>query len=65
MGRARCAREIMKLLNDAKEKKLTLVTTEKDYYRLKALKLKKINYISVDLKIIKKTAFINEILKRL
>lgn len=57
--------EIMKLLNDAKEKKLTLVTTEKDYYRLKALKLKKINYISVDLKIIKKTAFINEILKRL
>ncbi len=57
--------EIMKLLNDAKEKKLTLVTTEKDYYRLKALKLKKINYISVDLKITKKTAFINEILKRL
>ncbi len=57
--------EIKKLINDAKEKKLTLVTTEKDYYRLKSLKLKKIKYISVELKIIKKTAFINEIMKRL
>ena len=57
--------EIRRLINDAKKNKLTLVTTEKDFYRLKALKLPKINYISVDLIIKNKYLFDNEILKRL
>ena len=57
--------EIRTLINDAKKNKLTLVTTEKDFYRLKALKLPKINYISVDLIIRDKYLFNNEILKRL
>ena len=55
--------EIQKLINEAKKNKLTLVTTEKDFYRLKALKLSKINYISVDLKIDNEKKFNNEILK--
>ena len=55
--------EIRTLINDAKKSKLTLVTTEKDFYRLKAFKLPKVNYISVDLIIKNKSSFNNEILK--
>ena len=57
--------EIRTLINDAKKNKLSLVTTEKDFYRLKALKLPKINYISVDLIIKDKYLFDKEILRRL
>ncbi len=57
--------EISELIDYAKKNNLTLVTTEKDYYRLKTLNLYKINYISVDLKIINESKFKNEIIKRL
>ena len=44
--------EIENLILQAKEKGLKLITTEKDYFRIKQLGFKKINYVSVNLKII-------------
>ena len=55
--------EIRNLISKAKEKNLKLITTEKDYFRIKQLGLKKIEYISVDLKIIKYKEFEKEVLK--
>ena len=50
---------------EAKKKNLKLITTEKDFHRIKLLGLKKIDYISVDLKILKHKSFEQEILKYL
>ena len=55
--------EIKNLLSLAKSKKLNLVTTEKDYFRIKKLGFKKISYVSVDLKIINLKSFEKEILR--
>ena len=57
--------EIRNLMSKAKEKNLKLITTEKDYFRIKQLGLKKIEYISVDLKIIKYKEFEKEVLKNI
>ena len=57
--------EIRNLISKAKEKNLKLITTEKDYFRIKQLGLKKIEYISVDLKIIKDKEFEKEVLKKI
>jgi len=44
-------KEIENLISKAKEEDLTLLTTEKDFFRLKLSGFKKINYVSVNLKI--------------
>lgn len=44
-------KEIENLISKAKEEDLTLLTTEKDFFRLKRSGFKKINYVSVNLKI--------------
>tara|TARA_B100001057_G_scaffold23842_1_gene22084 strand:+ start:4518 stop:5444 length:927 start_codon:yes stop_codon:yes gene_type:complete len=55
--------EIEDMVSKAKEKDLTLITTEKDFFRIKQLGLRKMNYISVDLKIIDYKNFERELLK--
>ena len=57
--------DIKNIILKAKKKNLKLITTEKDFYRIKYLGLKKIDYISVDLKIFKNKSFEQEILKYL
>ena len=49
--------EVKRIIKYAKIKKLKVVTTEKDYYRLKLLGIKNINYISIKLKIHKEVEF--------
>ena len=44
-------KDIENLISEAKEEDLTLLTTEKDFFRLKRSGFKKINYVSVNLKI--------------
>ncbi len=58
-------REIEGLVSKAKEKGLKLITTEKDYFRIKQLGLRKINYVSVDLKIVNNKSFEKELLRNL
>ena len=50
-------KEIENLISKAKEEDLTLLTTEKDFFRLKLSGFKKINYVSVNLKIINNKNF--------
>ena len=58
-------KEIKNLILRAKEKKLKLITTEKDYFRIKQLGFKNIEYVSVDLKIIQNRRFEQELMKYL
>ena len=58
-------KEIENLISKAKEEGLTLLTTEKDFFRIKRSGFKKINYVSVDLKIINNKSFEKELLKNL
>ncbi len=55
--------EIKDIILKAKAKNLKLVTTEKDYFRIKQFGYKRIDYISVDLKITNNKSFEKEILK--
>ena len=57
--------EVKRIIKYAKIKKLKVVTTEKDYYRLKLLGIKNINYISIKLKIHKEVEFKKELLKNI
>ncbi len=57
--------EIKDIIVRAKKNGLKLLTTEKDYFRIKQLGLKKIDYVSVELKIIKYKSFEKEIIKHL
>ena len=57
--------EIKNLFLKAKEKNLKLITTEKDYFRIRQLGFKKIEYVSVDLKIMRYKEFEKEVLKNL
>lgn len=57
--------EIEKIIQIAAEKKLKLLTTEKDFFRIKQLGLKKIDFVSIDLKIVNNKNFEQEILKHL
>ena len=57
--------EIENLISKAKEEGLTLLTTEKDFFRIKRSDFKKINYVSVDLKILNNKSFEEVILKNL
>ena len=57
--------EIKELIKRAKKENLKLLTTEKDYFRIKKLGFKGIYYMPVTLKILKSKLFEKEILKNL
>ena len=58
-------KEIENLILRAKNEGLTLVTTEKDFFRIKKSGFRKINYVSIDIKIINFKSFEKELLKNL
>ncbi len=58
-------KEMENLIFKAKDEGLTLLTTEKDFFRIKKSGVKKINYVSVELKILNNKSFEKEILKNL
>ncbi len=55
--------EIEKIINEALEKSLIPLTTEKDYYRIKKLNLENISYIKIKLKINSEEKLLNKIYK--
>ena len=55
--------DIVKMIDVAKKENLRLLTTEKDFFRIKKLGLKKCKYLSVKLNIKKKNQLIEEIKK--
>ncbi len=57
--------EISDLVKKAKIEKMKLVTTEKDYHRIKNLGFTKIDYISINLKINKEESFKKTLVKNL
>ena len=58
-------KKIQKLIEEADNKRLDLITTEKDFYRISSLGFNNLNYLKVSLKIEQKDNFINEINKYL
>ena len=58
-------KEIENLILKAKEEGLTVLTTEKDFFRIKRSGIRNLNYVSVDLKIINDKSFVKELLKNL
>ena len=54
--------EIDKIINEAKNKDYTIITTEKDYYRLSNDNKKNIEYAKIELEIENKEKFIKKIL---
>tara|TARA_A100001011_G_scaffold398706_1_gene504106 strand:- start:1353 stop:2276 length:924 start_codon:yes stop_codon:yes gene_type:complete len=57
--------EIQNIINKAKKKNLKVITTEKDFFRLKNLGINKVEYVSIDLKISNYRNFEKEIIKNL
>ena len=57
--------EIEQLVKDSIKNKFELITTEKDYFRIKRYGFKKINYIKTKLEINNKDGFMNQILNLL
>ena len=55
--------ELKKIINESKKNKLEIITTEKDYLRIKSYGFKNIKYLKIKLKIYKKKNLIKEILK--
>ena len=55
--------EIKKLISIAEMNNLEIITTEKDYYRLKKFDIKKINFLPVNLLIENKENFTKNIIK--
>ncbi len=53
--------EIEKIIKEASEKKLVILTSEKDFYRLKKYNFKDIRYIKIRLKIINEERFLEKI----
>mgnify|MGYP001307832971 FL=1 len=53
--------EIKKMIDECKKNNLELITTEKDYYRIKNFGFK-INCLKVKLEILKKEKFLSQIL---
>ena len=54
--------EIQKMVEDSLKNNLELVTTEKDYFRIKGCGIKNIKYIKIKLEISGKDKFVNQIL---
>ena len=57
--------ELISFINFAKKNNLEIITTEKDYLRIKKYNLQKIKYLSIDLKIYEKEKFIKEVMSYL
>ncbi len=57
--------EIEKIIDTAKKNDFELITTEKDFYRIKDYNFKEIKYLKVDVIIKEKNKFINEIINLL
>ena len=57
--------EIEKLINISREKNLKILTTEKDFFRIKHYNLSEVNYLNIKLEIKNKEGFIKEIKKYL
>ncbi len=55
--------ELLRIVNFAKINNLKILTTEKDYLRIKKFKLKEIQFCSIELKIFDEKKLINEIKK--
>ena len=55
--------ELLKIISIAKRNKLKIITTEKDYYRIKHFKLKDIRYLKTKLEIKNKNKLIKNILE--
>ena len=58
-------KEVEQITKDAVNNNLDLITTEKDFYRVKDYGFKDLRYLKVDLKIEEKNKFITEVLKYL
>ena len=58
-------KEIEQITKEAVNNNLDLITTEKDFYRIKDYGFKDLRYLKVDLKIEEKNKFITEVLKHL
>ena len=57
--------ELNNFIDFAEKNNLEIITTEKDYFRIKKHNLPKIKYLSIDLKIYKKEEFIKEVISYL
>lgn len=55
--------ELKKIINESKKNKLEIITTEKDYLKIKNYGFKNIKYLKIKLKIYEKKNLIKEILK--
>ena len=55
-------RELINLINIAKKNNFEIITTEKDYLRIKDFNLSRIKYLKVEIEVIQKDKFVNEIL---
>ena len=56
-------KEIIKLKQEADNLNVDLITTEKDYFRIKNKGINYIKYLAVKLEILDKDKFIEEVLK--
>ena len=54
--------QILNIIHDAKDKKLEIVTTEKDYHRIKNYGFKDINYLKIELQMTNEKKFVDQIL---
>ena len=54
---------LLKLIHFANTNNLIIVTTEKDFFRIKHYNLKEINYLKVDLEIEGKESLLKEVFK--
>lgn len=54
--------EITNIINYSKKENLELITTEKDYYRIRNFGFKNIKYLKIDLRILKKEKFFHQIM---
>ena len=57
--------ELQKMIDQSIKNNFEIITTEKDYYRIKKFNFKKINYLKVTLNILEKEKFMKQILKYL
>ena len=54
--------QILNIIHDAKDIKLEIVTTEKDYHRIKNYGFKDINYLKIELQMTNEKKFVDQIL---
>ena len=57
--------QIQNIINDAKNKKLKIIMTEKDFFKIKEFKIEKIDYLKVSLKVVDKEDLMKKIKKYL